>query len=80
MENSKTTWIIVLLFVLFAIVFVPLRTLTGWNNEYGMMSSSYGIMGSGFGWIFMVVVLVALILLIVWLVQKIQNPQSGRRK
>ena len=39
----------------------------------GMMMGSYGYSGMFFGWIFGILVLVALMLLIVWLIKQIQK-------
>jgi len=47
---------------------------------YGMMSYGFGSMWL-FGWLFMVLVIVALVLLIMWLVKQLQNPNNqGRSK
>ena len=45
------------------------------NGCFGMMSGSYGF-GGGFifGWIFMILVAIALVLLIIWLVKQLQHP------
>jgi hypothetical protein len=40
---------------------------------WGMMSGGYGTGGFLFGWLFSVLVLVALVLLIVWLIKQIQK-------
>lgn len=39
----------------------------------GMMSGAFGMGGMFFGWIFGILVLVALVLLIIWLVKQIQK-------
>ena len=46
---------------------------------YGMMGMMYGNYGSGmmfFGWIFGVLILVALILFIMWLIKQIQSNKK----
>ncbi len=45
----------------------------GASGMYGMMSGSYGFGGLFFGWLFGLLVVVALILLIVWLIKQIQK-------
>ena len=47
---------------------------------FGMMSGSYGF-GGGFifGWIFMILVTVALVLLIVWLIKQLTHDNRRRR-
>jgi len=53
------------------------------NSSYGyggMMNMMYGTYGGGmmfFGWIYGILITVALIFFIIWLFQQIQNP--GRR-
>jgi len=42
-------------------------------NMYGMMAGSYGFGGMFFGWIFGILVVVALILLIFWLIKQVQK-------
>jgi uncharacterized membrane protein len=47
----------------------------------GMMGMMYGSYGSGmmlFGWLYGILVLVALVLLIIWLWNQIQNPRKRR--
>lgn len=39
----------------------------------GMMTGIYGYGGMAFGWLFGILVLVALVLLIVWLIKQIQK-------
>jgi len=39
----------------------------------GMMSGTYGLGGMWFGWVFSVLVLVAIVLFIIWLVKQIQK-------
>jgi len=44
----------------------------------GMMSGNWGYGGMFFGWVFGLLILVALVLLIVWLVKQIEN--SGKKR
>ena len=54
------------------------------NYNYGMMGMMNNFWGIGFGfmpifgWLFMILILVALILFIVWLVQQLQHPKHRR--
>ena len=52
----------------------------GMMRGYGMMGNwSYGFGGMWvFGWLFMILVIIALLLFIVWLVKQLQNTQSDR--
>lgn len=42
-------------------------------HHYGMMAGAYGIGGMFFGWIFSILIIVALILFIIWLIKQIQK-------
>ncbi len=71
MKNETLVWII-----LGAIVLALLFTGVGFGGYGGMMGMMYGGYGSGmmlFGWLYGILILVALVLLIVWLVQQIQK-------
>ena len=63
------------------IVVAVLLALFGW---FGIVNtSSYGMMGGFrfmwiFGWLFMMLVIVALVLFIIWLVNQLQNPKGKR--
>jgi len=63
--------------LLFAVVLLGLASLVsadvGDCGMYGVMSGSYGFGGMFFGWIFGVLVLIALVLLIFWLIKQIQK-------
>jgi uncharacterized membrane protein len=49
-----------------------------YDGHHGMMSGFYGMYGMGvFGWIFMLLVFIALVLFIVWLVRQLQ--EGGRK-
>lgn len=46
------------------------------GHHEGMMDEFYGMMGMGFfGWIFMVLIVVALVLFIIWLVKELQKKK-----
>lgn len=45
----------------------------------GMMGYGFGSMWL-FGWLFMVLIIVALVLLIMWLIKQLQNSSNGKRK
>ncbi len=51
-------------------------------DHHGMMNGFYsgmGWLGMGFfGWIFMILIVVALVLFIVWLIKRIQEPKRRR--
>ena len=53
----------------------------GYNGCFGMMSGAYGY-GTGFifGWIFMILVALALVLLIIWLVRQLTQPMQNTRR
>jgi uncharacterized membrane protein len=70
-----------LLFIGLALLSIGIVMAHEGNDDYvhhGMMSSFYGGHGYGFmwifGWIFMLLVFIALILFIVWLIKQIQEP------
>ena len=47
----------------------------------GAVAGSYGWwLMLIFGWIFMILILVAMVLFIIWLIKQIQAPQKRRRK
>jgi len=71
MKNETLVFII-----LGAIVLALLFTGVGYGGYGGMMSMMYGNFGGGmmfFGWLYGILILVALILFIVWLVKQIQK-------
>ena len=64
------------LVILGAVVLALLFTGVGFGGYGGMMSMMYGGYGSGmmfFGWLYGILILVALVLFIVWLVKQIQK-------
>ncbi len=71
MENKE---IFLIALAILAVLFVFGGGLGMMNYGYG-----YGMMGGfyGFGWIFMIIVLVATVLLIIWL---LENIDFGRRR
>jgi len=71
MKNEA--WIVVVVAVI--VLFFVLSGL-GFGGYGGMMSMMYGYFGSGmmfFGWLYGLLVLVALVLLIVWLFKQVQK-------
>jgi len=71
MKNDTLVWII-----LGAVVLALLFTGVGFGGYGGMMPMMYGSYGGGmmfFGWLYGVLILVALVLLIVWLGKQIQK-------
>ena len=65
-----------ILVIIGAVVLALLFTGVGFGGYGGMMSMMYGGYGSGmmlFGWIYGILILVALILLIMWLFKQIQR-------
>jgi len=84
-NNNNTVWILIVVILAFFLFVMPFGT-GRWGGFCGMMGNysttnyGYGMTG-GFGWIFMLVVLVALILFIVWLINELQvKPHKNRRK
>ena len=49
-----------------------------WGGLCGMMLGYGGGVMGGFGWLFMLVVFMAVVLLIVWLVKQVQTMDSKR--
>ena len=74
MKNNE-----VLIWAIVAIVFLLFFSgfgMMGWGGYGGMMNMMYGTYGSGmmtFGWIYGLLILVALVLFIGWLVKQIQK-------
>ena len=71
MKNEA--WIVAIVAVI--VLFFVLSGL-GFGGYGGMMSMMYGYFGSGmmfFGWLYGLLVLVALVLLIVWLFKQVQK-------
>ena len=78
-ENNNTIWIGVIIVTLVFFLFVMPFGGGRWGGFCGIMGNYYGLgMMSGFGWIFMLLVFIALILLIVWLVKQLQT--KGRKR
>ena len=83
MENNRNTLIVIAIVLVAAFFVMPWGG--QWGGFCGMMgnygssynyNSGWGMMqGFGFGWIFMIIILVALVLLITWLVQQLQKPK-----
>jgi len=74
MKNNETlVWVIVIVAVL-VLVFGGLGM--GFGGYGGMMNMMYGDYGSGmmfFGWLYGILILIALVLFIVWLAKQIQK-------
>ena len=71
MKNETLIWIVIAVAVLF-FVFGGF----GYGGYGGMMGMMYGNYGSGmmfFGWLYGILILVALVLFIAWLVKQIQK-------
>ncbi|MBI2004327.1 hypothetical protein HYS72_02570 [Candidatus Pacearchaeota archaeon] len=73
-NNENNTWIIAIIAI--AILFF-LFSGAGMMGYGGMMGgTNYGFSGMWiFGFLFMVLILVALVLFIVWLIKQLQNPR-----
>jgi hypothetical protein len=71
MKNEAWIFVVVLVIVLFFIL-----SGLGYGGYGGMMGMMYGGFGSGlmiFGWLYGILVIVALVLLIVWLFRQVQK-------
>lgn len=77
MKNNETiTWILVAIAVI--VVFSGFGTMRFGGGYGGMMSMMYGSYGGGmmfFGWLYGILILVALVLFIIWIVKQLQNPR-----
>lgn len=92
MENKNLFIIIAVVagfFLVGAFLSYDMMTYSYGKYGYGMMSGYYGMMGYNgfgfmmiFGWLFMILIVVALILFIIWLVKQIDNGKTEniRRK
>jgi len=74
MKSEKIIWTIIIVVVA---VFL-LNSLFGMGRGYGMMDYGYGSM-MAFGWLFGLLVTIALILLIIWLWQQIEQKDKKRK-
>ena len=77
-DNERNILIIVVVVLLFFFLFGGFGMM-GYNNYgYGMMGNIMGFSGFGFmwllGWLFMILIIVALVFLIIWLAKQIQKP------
>ena len=73
MKNDAIVWVIILIAVL---IFLFGGIGMGFGGYGGMMGMMYGTYGSGMmflGWIYGILILVALVLFIVWLTKQIQK-------
>jgi hypothetical protein len=74
MKNETLIWTIVII-ALVVLVFGGFG-ISSYGGYSGMMSMMYGNYGSGmmfFGWLYGILILVALVLFIIWLVKQIQK-------
>lgn len=88
MENKDIiliVGIVLLVLIIFSGVGMMGFGSSGFGNGFGclgfgnrMMSGIYGSFGLMFGWIFMIVVLVALILFIVWLIKQLNGGKTKK--
>lgn len=70
--KNETLILVIVIVAVFFFVFSGF----GYGGYGGMMGMMYGAYGGGmmlFGWLFGILILVALVLFIVWLVQQIQK-------
>jgi len=74
--TEDNTWIIVIIAI--AILFF---LFSGFGMMgFGSMMGNYGFSGMWiFGFLFMVLILVALVLFIIWLIKQLQTPSRGRK-
>jgi len=81
-DNALITIVIVIL-ALFLILGL-FGGMIGYSNYGmgGMMQWMYPGLGfmPFFGWLFMILIVIALVLFIAWLVKQLQHPQETRRK
>ncbi len=77
MKNNETiTWIVIAIAVI--VVFSGFGTMRFGGGYGGMMGMMYGSYGGGmmfFGWLYGILVLIALVLFIIWIVKQLQNPR-----
>lgn len=77
MDNKNIlVWVLALVVLLFLFSGFGMMGFGGTYGYSGMMGMMYGTYGTGmmfFGWLFGILVLVALVLLITWLFQQIQK-------
>ena len=69
-------WILGVVVLLFLFGGIGMMGFGGTYGYSGMMGMMYGTYGSGlmlFGWLYGILVIVALVLLIVWLVKQVQK-------
>ena len=84
MEIKHETALIIAVIVILLFLFSGFGSygMMGFGN-YGMMGGSY--YGNGmnifgiFGWIIMLLVIVALVLFITWLIKQLQNPKQRKK-
>ena len=74
-NKNNITWIVALIVLIFLLLIIPTWNLYGFRSMMGSYYGGYGMMG-GFGWIFMLVLFIAIILFIVWLIQQLLNNKK----
>ena len=82
MKNEKLIMSIsiVLLILITFNGFSSFGMMNGWNGGMMNMMYNYGFGGMWlFGWLFMVLIIVALVLFILWLIRQLQTKDRGRR-
>ena len=84
MENKQKSRIVFVLVSLLLILSVASSVLAHVGEDdyghHGMMGGYFGGMWgmSLFGWVFMILIIVALILFIIWMIKQIQEPKRKR--
>ena len=75
-NNEALMWILVAIAVI--VVFSGFGTMRFGGSYGGMMNMMYGSYGGGmmfFGWLYGILILVALVLFIIWIVKQLQSPR-----
>ncbi len=75
MRDDTLIWIIIGAVLAIALFSGLWNGFFGYNGMMGMMYGAYGIPMLFFGWIFGVLIVVALALLVVWLAKKIEKEK-----
>ena len=81
-RDNRLIWSVIAIVLFFLLFVMPLNG-SSWGGLCGMMGGygynyGYGMMG-GFGWIFMLLIIVALILFIIWIIQQVQDNNKKRK-
>ncbi len=82
MKNNETLmWILIAIAVIVVFSGFGAMRFSGSYGYGGMMNMMYGSYGGGmmfFGWLYGILILIALVLFIVWLWNQIQNPRKRK--